>query len=147
MSSTQFAMGGVAVAGILQLAVSVVLPDPSPIVVHSLRYVESCTYRGVQYENCIEQDRTINSDDEFFYMFWEAAIRDDNGPVEECSGGGSWKYAVGRSAVAMPGSVWTGNDACDIGALPPGKYTPIAVWYFGEEQVAKRGAPFTVPPT
>ena len=130
-----------AVAGVYER----VVPERLPIVVHALQYQAECSYQGVDYVHCIEQDRTVQAEGDTFYMFWDASIRDATGKVvEACAGSGSWKYKVSRIAVSMPLAIWTGNEACTIDALEPGVYTPVAVWYFGDKQVTKTGEAFEV---
>lgn len=138
MSTSQFAVGFVAVLGLGQLALTSVLPDPQPIVVHSLTYDAGM----------IIQDRTVTAEDQFFPAQWRAYIFDasTDKPIEECSGSGFWPYEAGRQSIPMSLQRWTGNTACTVDFLRSygGEFYPVASWHWGNDFEKATGATFVV---
>jgi hypothetical protein len=138
MSTSQFAVGFVAVLGLGQIALTSVLPDPHPITVHSLTYVSGE----------IVQDRTVVAEGEFFPAQWRAYIVDaaTDKPIPECAGEGFWPYKTGRAAFTIPLDKWTGNTACTVDFLRSygGEFYPVASWHWGNDFEKATGATFVV---
>lgn len=138
MSTSQLAVGFVAVLGLGQLALTSVLPEPKPITVHSL------TYQG----GAIFQDRTVIAEDEFFPAQWRAYVMDADAdkPIPECSGEGFWPYKTGRGTFELPLAEWTGNDACTVDFLRSygGEFYPVASWHWGNDFEKATGPVFSV---
>lgn len=138
MSTSQFAVGFVAVLGLGQLALTSILPEPKPITVHSL------TYEG----GAIFQDRTVTAEDEFFPAQWRAYVMDaaTDKPIPECTGEGFWPYKTGRGTFELPLAEWTGNAACTVEFLRSygGEFYPVASWHWGNDFEKATGAVFSV---
>ena len=133
MSATQLAFGLPLEATAISLVVGAALPDPPPIVVHSL------TYR----DGVIHQDRTVTADGGLFYATWQAEIIAPDGE-RVCQGQGPWNYEGGRMVANLPLDVWSGDVGC-LERLQRGvAYEPVASWYWGSSQTSKRGAKFIV---
>ena len=136
MSTSQFAVGFVAVLGLGQLGLTSILPEPKPITVHSLTYVNGS----------IIQDRTAVADGDYFPAQWRAFIFDTvtNKPVPECTGTGFSPYHSGRIAVNLKLTEWTGRDECTPEFLRErgGTYYPVASWHWGNDFEKATGGVF-----
>lgn len=137
MSTAHLAIGSVAVLAAAQGLLSLVLPDVSPIEVHSLQYSSGT----------MVQSRTVHAEGEFFPAEWRAEIHDaDTGrPVEGCTGSGFWNYQTGHLDAEMTLMRWTGSDTCTPEYLRSlgGQFYPVASWHYGNDETAKRGRTFT----
>lgn len=134
MSYANLAVGAILVAGALQLAVTTVVPDTRPIVVHSLNYVDGM----------IHQHRTVTTETGgFFPAQWRAFLvdADTKKAVEECSGAGFWPYESGTITAEMSLARWTGNEGCTVEFLRElgGEYCPVASWHWGNDSTSKQG--------
>ena len=136
MSTAQLVVGVVAASAMVQGLVSLALPDVQPIVVHSLDY-----RAGV-----VHQDRTVNTDAEFFPAEWRASVidADTKMPVEGCSGRGFWNYTSGRYTAPLDLPEWVGQDGCTPEYLRTvgGEFYPVASWHWGDEYTKKTGDKF-----
>ncbi|MBM1556656.1 hypothetical protein JQV19_08350 [Sulfitobacter mediterraneus] len=136
MSTAHLAIGSVAVLAAAQGLLSLVLPDVSPIEVHSLKYAN-----GI-----MTQSRTVSADGEFFPAEWRAEIHDadTNKPVEGCAGSGFWNYQTGHLDAEMTLMRWTGSDTCTPEYLRSigGRFYPVASWHWGNDGTSKKGGTF-----
>lgn len=136
MSTTNMIVGGAVVGGLLQLTLSLVLPEEKPIVVHSLRYEGGKVF----------QDRTITTEDEFFPAQWKAVIVsvETQRPVDGCSGQGFWPYPEGRKTAPIPLTEWVGSETCTPEYLQSlgGEFYPVAYWYWGNDKTDHTGETF-----
>jgi hypothetical protein len=134
MHMTQMLIGTAAIAGFLQVGVSLVIPavKPPPIAVHSLTY----------HDGAIVQRRTVATDGPFLAA-WRAEIRDatTGEVVPGCQGSGVWRYQSGTIEAKIPIAEWVGSAAC---MLPPGRYQPVAQYEAGTFSTAIRGDVFRV---
>lgn len=131
MSFTQTVIGGGILAVALNAALSLVLPDPTGIVVHGLTYKNGL----------VTQDRTVLTNEAAFYAQWAAMVVDaqTGDVVPGCMGSGAAPYPSGRKAVTFSLANWTGNPHCTIDSLEPGRaYDLQAVWSWGDDSVSAK---------
>lgn len=125
---------GLAALGLsAQLLITSILPEPQPIVVHSLDYKDGVVY----------QDRTVTTDGPFFYATWAAEViyASTGDTVRGCAGGGSWNYEPGRIVADMSLDRWTNTDNC---VLDAGTYQLVASWFWGADQEVHKSEVFEV---
>ena len=123
-------IGGLVLAGFL----SAVLPQPKPIVVHSLTFKDGMMH----------QDRTVTVEDgEVFFARWEAKVVDaySGDLIPGCKGGGVWNYTKGHKVYVDTLENWVGSEACTYESLEPGAYKGVAAWYWGTDQTSQTSEP------
>lgn len=130
--TAQTVIGGAFLAIAASVVVNPLIPETSPIKVHGLEF------DGTQ----MVQSRTVTTDGDKFFAKWSAQIEDSQTGDIVCQGSGSWNYSAGYLDASMPLQVWVGDDACTFESLPNGRYTPIATWYWGSDQVSYTGKEF-----
>jgi len=116
-------------------AMNLVLPTPSPVVVHALRYSD-----GV-----ITQERTVYTKEEVFFMSWSSEIVDVEAglPLPDCQGTGARNYRRGHIFARLTLADWVGNTDCSPDDFEAGKwYYPRIVFAWGDDQLAFSGERF-----
>ena len=135
---SQTVIGVVALVALGTGLIKTISPELPRIDVHSISYAAGN----------ITQDRTINTDKDVFRMHWTAVLLNaaTGDVVPWCQGSGEFPYSAGRKAKTMTLPVWIGNAICTPESLPPGRYQPLAVYSWGDEQVIGHGEVFEVKP-
>jgi len=136
MSMTQTLIGGGALVLALNFAVQAILPQPTPIVVHGLTYLDGA----------VIQERTISTDQTAFYAQWAVTVEnaDTGESLIWCEGNGANAYPPGHRVVQFTLADWTGRTTCTPESLPPGRYALRASWRWGGDGTSAKSEPFEV---
>ncbi len=135
----QTAIGAATFFSVMFFGLKAILPDSSPITVHSLTYDPAT--------GLVTVDRTIDTDQPYFVMSKTAQVIDQDtlDPLEGCEGIKFVNFMAGHRRDAVPLAQWSGNPACTPESLSPGTYRLAAVYIWGDHQLAAVGEPFTIP--
>lgn len=140
MSITQTFVGTALGAGLIfaasNFALKAVLPLPVPITVHALTYANGM----------VTVDRTIDSDQPYFAARKVGqVINTKTGSAEpQCDGTKFANFTAGQRSDTVPLAQWSGNADCTPESLAPGEYQLVAVYSWGDQQLAVVGKPFTI---
>jgi hypothetical protein len=136
MSATQFGIGVAVVGAVIALLADAILPSAPPISVASIKY----------HDGMITVDRNIVSENQSVYMRRSTELIDANTGerVLFCAGVADINYPSGHVVRTVPLAQFIGNPECTPDVLPPGLYTPNAIYIMGERQVQVMGETFRI---
>lgn len=136
MSATQAGIGVALVGAVIAILADAVLPEGPPISVASIKY----------HDGMITVDRTITSNNASVYMRRSTELLDakTGERVLFCAGVADINYPTGHVVRTVPLAQFIGNPECTPDALPPGLYTPNAIYVMGERQVQVMGETFRI---
>lgn len=136
MSITQAGIGIAIVASAIVVLADSIIPISAPITVASIKYADGM----------ITVDRTIPESQGTTYMRRSSELLDakTGERVPGCSGIADINYPAGHVVRTVPLAQFIGSPDCTPAKLPPGIYTPQAVYVAGEQQVVAVGETFRI---
>lgn len=136
LEKIQTAVGSATLFAVLFFGLRAILPEPLPITIHELSYKDGM----------VTVDRTINTDQLYFFMRKSGDVIDQKTmePVPECSGVKAANFMAGRRSDTVSLARWSGNDRCTPEILANSTFKLLAVYTWGDHQVAVTSGPFTI---
>lgn len=137
MSWSQLWVGIAATTVVGSMMATQVIPVVgSPVTLKELSYADGM----------ITIERVIVTRDPFFFAQRRAYLVNEatNESLEQCEGTKNQRILPGAIKETQTLAAWTGNPACRPESIPPGIYSPIAVYIWGDHTYNFAGTSFTI---